>query len=316
MTATLYMFSTADATLTGAVNGVNTVFTPNHTVVASSVIAWINTIPTGFTVVSGAVHLASAPLTGDTVYVRGSSEEEASTGSGVSAQTIIQDALTEIGILPQGATAGTNDLAWGLAKLNDLLDSWNVDDLFTYYTDDVQHSIITFAASYTIGPSAADIIAARPKKIISANWIGSSGLRMPIGIMDVSEYGEISDPTSSAETPVNLYYKPTFPNGTIYLRPYPTVAGILELFTESLLSSFAALSTVYALPLGYKRALTLSLAEDLCGSFTVQAPAKLELQAHMARMKIRSNNMTTVKVESDLPGTAGGYFDPLTRTWR
>ncbi|MFA5265177.1 MAG: hypothetical protein WC378_15245 [Opitutaceae bacterium] len=316
MPSTIYTQSTADLVdpLIGLVNGVNTDFTPSHTVVGSSLTAWVNGFPISATLVGSVVRLAVAPLAGDTVYVRYSSEEEAGTGSGVSALTIMQDAATEIGVLPQGSVLSTADSAWIFSKLNDLLDSWNADDLFLYYTGDAQYSVAA-AASYTIGPSGATITAQRPKKIYFANWVDAVGKRTPIRVVEAQEFGTISNLTDTGTTPTTLYYKPTSPNGIIYVYPVPTVAGILELFALSQLSAFANVATVYALPPGYKRALTLSLAEDICPSFGVTPSALLASQARKIRDKIKSQNITIPTLESDLPGTSSGRFDPLTRGW-
>jgi hypothetical protein len=316
MPVTTYVFSTAtgdgNEVLTGAVDGSNTDFTPSHTIVASSIHAFINGVPISAALVGSVVRLIAAPALGDTVYVWGSSEEPASSGTGVSALTIMQDAATEIGVLAQGATLSTNNQSWILSKLNDLIGLWNAESLFIYFTDSTQYPIITSAASYTIGLSAADIIGSRPKDIKSAWWIDSSGSRTQLGIMDKYAFENMQDISSSASTPRNLYYKPTYPNGTIYLLPYPSTVGTIELFYDSELSSFSSVSTICPLPAGYKKALTLSLAEDICGSYGIDATGELKRKAHLARMIIQGSNIVIQKQSSDLPVSkysSGGFME-------
>lgn len=224
----------------------------------------------------------------------------------VSGQTIIEGALYELNKLGQGQTIAPADLAFGLLKLNRLIDQWKAERRFVYY---IAHESYPFAASkqsYTIGPSGADFNAARPVRIEYANLIVTEttpNYSKPLNVIEVSDYSEINVPAQSGAEPFVIYYQATHPNGTIFPWPYPEnapgpLANRLELYTWAQLSGFALASTTVELPPGYEEAITLTLAEKLAQAFGKTVSAEFRDETRKARSIIGHINTVAPRMKT------------------
>lgn len=224
----------------------------------------------------------------------------------VTGTTLCTDALRAINIGDAFNAPSDEDLALALGWLNRMIDRWNADRLNIYYMADDSYAWTTSKQSYTIGPTLADFTAVRPAKIERANLIVVStdpDYRKPLEVIDVSDYSEITVPAQSGSEPDRIYYKATYPNGTIYPWPYPendadVLLNKLELFTWAQLSALAALSASIYLPPGYEDAITLSLAEKLCIPFEKAVPQALAREASKARGIIKSLNANPAKLKT------------------
>ena len=75
--------------------------------------------------------------------------------------------MQEIGALAAGETAGAEDAALGLNKINRLFDSWNAQSQFIYGTLLFQGTLTPNHNPHTLGTSGADYASAQAK--INAN---------------------------------------------------------------------------------------------------------------------------------------------------
>jgi hypothetical protein len=216
----------------------------------------------------------------------------------VTAATIIEAALKKINVLGAGQTINAADQALALSELNDLIDVWRTQRRFVLHYTQVSAAFGSSKVSYSIGSSDADIIAARPVRIETANLVVVSenpDKRKQLRIIDVHLFSRIDVPEQSGPEPEILYYKPTYPKGTLYPWPYPenseaALANKLELFYWSQLERFASVSTSVDLADGYEAALKLSLAEILAPIFGVVPSDILRAHASAARMLIGAIN--------------------------
>jgi hypothetical protein len=317
MAATVYLETSAD-TLVGTINNSNKVFTVSHVPAPTTIISWINGIPVSNTSLSTAITLGTAPLVGQVVSIRYLDTEEVASSGDLSAQTIIQAAMQELGVLAQGVNASSANLAWGIEKLNDMIDLWNTNNIIVPYIDNIPYAIASSKTSYTIGPSGADFTGKRPIKIEGANWINTSGDKYSLECINVDSY--FNEPKLTSGTiPSRLYYKPTYPLGTIYLIPYPSGAGgYLEIWANNQLSQFSDLTTTYSLPQGYRLPIKSNLAVSLAPSFQVEVSPMLAATANNSLLAIKSMNTRAVPVYSDLPGSwsCPMTFDTDTMGWK
>ena len=218
---------------------------------------------------------------------------------------MIDDALVEIGVLRQGQTAGANDATYGLKKLNRMLESWNLQGRKVYVI--VHASLGVFPSSkqsYSIGRDGSpDFTADRPTRIIRANLLLTAGdpdTRIPLEVMNMATYADLTVPALSADIPTRLYYQPTIPNGTLWPWPFPTdLTNELELFTPEQLNSITTAGDSYDLPPGYEDAIVLSLAEAFCAPFSKTRTPELKEQARLARGSIESLNLKPPLLSSD-----------------
>jgi hypothetical protein len=178
------------------------------------------------------------------------------------AADIINGALDILGVTEEGQSGTTTQLAIGLVKLNDLIDSWNSERL-TLFQEYEETFTLTTASQYTIG-SGQTFNTTRPERIISALYKQTGGTDY-YGIKILTskiEWDRLSQRTIS-DFPSYLWYDNAYPNGTINI--YPQQAGSLVLTTIRQLPEFAATSTTVSLPPGYRKALKYNLAIDLQG---------------------------------------------------
>jgi hypothetical protein len=216
---------------------------------------------------------------------------------------IIRSAVQALGRLGQGRGLSQSEKDDGLIVLNAMLDSWAARRLFAYEIAHASYAFGSSKQSYTIGPSGADFTAARPLRIERANLVivGAEESRTPLQVINFDEYADIPIAGLSSGIPVKLYYRPTFPKGTLYPWPYPTdTANKLELFVWAQLSSFAALATEASLPPGYLEAVIYSLAEKLAPTYRLPISPDVERLARQARALISGVNSQSPKLATDI----------------
>lgn len=123
-----------------------------------------------------------------------------------------------------------------------------------------------------------------------------SGLDYPIEIISQDRYIEIGFKAIAAPWPIVAWYNPTMPLGTIYFYQNPSGAGELHLFSDRILTDFAALTTDVRMPPGYARALKRNLARDLAPEYGVAWTSQHEKLAREAYDNIKSLNQVPLPV--------------------
>ena len=199
------------------------------------------------------------------------------------AQVVINTALTIIGRLGPGRTAGPSESAVALQQLNAMLLSWSSDRFQIYNVGTASYNLVTGQSSYAIGPTAADFAVARPIRIETAGILttnaSSEVIRTDLKILNQAEYYAIKQKQAKSSLPDALYYDFLFPNGNLVLFPVPTFSGTapkLELGTWTPLATFATLTTDNSYPDGYERAIAYNLAVELAPLYQ-QPPNKVTL---------------------------------------
>lgn len=236
---------------------------------------------------------------------------------------LVRAALLEIGVVDPIETVTSELQAYGLEKVNRIINDWNAEHGATYVEEFADHTLTPNLNPHTIGSSSATFtVTQRPVSIEWANIV-ISDVRYPVAIHQAEWYANLPDDTISDSIPTDLYYAPGWPNGSIYLYPVPNTARTLELWTRAVLSSLTAAGTV-SLPPAYENALVLTLAESLTSPLSVPMPQALPAQAREARGRVWANNITVPRLQtrdSGMPSSGvGGGFNWRTgqgggRTW-
>ncbi len=208
------------------------------------------------------------------------------------AGSVIKRAMRLLGQLDSGATPTTDEYTDGLEVLNDLVDSWNNDQLlcFSYQTESL--TLADGDSSYTIGASG-DLNTTRPVEILEA-YVISGTTSYPVKIINEAEYAAIPDKDSEGDFPTRLLFRPTMASSqaTVIVHPVPSAANTLKITTRVVVSSFAATSTTVTLPPGWNRALATNLAVEWAPEFEV-TPAGSVLKAAVESLALikRTNIM-------------------------
>lgn len=222
-------------------------------------------------------------------------------------EAIIDAAFTELGVKPVDQPLGPNESTWGFSKLNRLLGQWATRRLFVAYMSFTAYTFSASQQSYSIGPSGADFTATRPVRIERANLVivaDSPDTEMQLEVINTDDYASLNIPALSSTIPTRLYYQATYPNGTLWPRPYPTTTtNKLRLFVWNQITEYAALSDTVTLPPGYLDAIVLSLAESMLAQYPTVAAAQYIIDgARRARAAIQGLNSVLPNI-----GTADGF---------
>lgn len=178
----------------------------------------------------------------------------------MNANSIIKAALRRLMVIPSGQTPTTAQYADGLEVLNDLVKSWSAD-LNLVYEDTVESlSIPAGTQSFTIGASG-DQTSTRPLEIRVAT-LTSGNVEYTMDITDEKTYSSFSNKASRGQ-PFRLYYRNTYPNGTIYFEKTTDTAYTLNLHSIKQLTQFPDGTTEISLPEHYERALKANLAIEM-----------------------------------------------------
>jgi hypothetical protein len=207
----------------------------------------------------------------------------------MTAQTIITQALIDMGIYFPGETPAASESSNGLTKLNIMLDSWSgARDLI--YEIGLALYALSNAQTFPIGPTATSPFnVARPIKIETATiviTIGGKLLRFPLQIIREEEWTAISDLGATGTVPSKLYYDPSEPNAALNFHPIPLASATtqVELGTWTAVQQFALLSTNATLPPAYYKAILIGLQLELAPTYGNLVSAQiLELRAQQLK---------------------------------
>lgn len=216
-------------------------------------------------------------------------------------QTIVNSALTILGILEQGGTPSTSDSNDSLAELNAMWDAWGIDEGLIYAVKAISKALGANTASVSIGNGATWNTPA-PSRVYRA-FIVTSGNRNEIKVVDAETYFSHNDLSASAGTPDEVYLDfnidPTTGFATVYTWPVQNGTPTLELTVAAPFSVWA-LVTAYVLPEGYQDLIQYSLAYRLIPRFVGSVPqeiiAVVTSIAQKAEARIREMNAMNRKL--------------------
>lgn len=193
-----------------------------------------------------------------------------------SAQTLINIALTDLGILDQGGTPSYSDSTEALSRLNMLIQQWRLEDLYIWAVEVASYPLVLAQKSYQIGPGAADFNAARPDYIEQAliSIMGpnpNNALTHEMKFITQKEYGNLVDQNALGAIPARIYNDRASPISNLYIWPTARcdTATNLVLYTWAQLSQFPTLFDSAELPEGYAEAITSAMALRLAPMFGV-----------------------------------------------
>ncbi len=188
------------------------------------------------------------------------------------AQTLFTQAWVDLGVGFPGETPPASESANGLAKLNQMLDSWSGARDLVYEIASATY-LLTAIQSNAIGPTGtAPFNVARPIKVENAQiviTVGAKLLSFDLEIVPQTKWQGLSDKAATATVPLMLYVDPSVPNAVLNLWPIPlcTAVTYIELGTWNPVGQFATLATSINLPPTYQRAIVLGLQLELIPTY-------------------------------------------------
>jgi hypothetical protein len=161
---------------------------------------------------------------------------------------LVKGSLRLIGAIAVGETPSADEQADALASLNDMLDSWSLENLIVYAKVRETKVLTASDGSYTFGLTG-DINTARPIRIENAGVIPSGDTQeLPLEIITKDQWAAIQLKSTESTIPSVLYPEGTYPLETLNLWPVPSEAATLVLYSWNQLSTFASSNTDVELP--------------------------------------------------------------------
>lgn len=193
-----------------------------------------------------------------------------------------------------------SDLGAGLIGLNDLIASWSVDDILVPVVITENFTLTTGQGSYTIGPGG-DFNTVRPTKIQRGIYIrDSADVDYPMRVITRELYNNLAIKDADGR-PTRLYYKPSYPLGTIFFNFVPTLAETIYFDSLKPLTEITNISATLVLPPEYKKALRFNLAIELAPEFAdIKIPELVIRNAEESKDALeRVNSISLEEVKFD-----------------
>lgn len=227
----------------------------------------------------------------------------------VACSAIITAALFEIRVARAGDVPAPEIMDYGLQLLNELFDGLNASpDRQAIYAEQFLNFTLTPNLNpHTIGPTGTFVQASRPASLEFASINLGGGpppIYRPLNIRGKAWYANQHVPDLAALFPSDVYYEPSFPNGSLYQWPIATMAYQIRLWMRTLLQGVTLTST-FALPVGWQSAIRLTLAEMLAPGLGQTVSASTAQRARTARSNIFANNTEPPRLHTADSGLGG-----------
>lgn len=204
---------------------------------------------------------------------------------------LINSALRLIGMLAEGETPSAETSQDALSALNQMIDSWSIERLSVYNTQDQVFTWPTDTITRTLGPTG-DFVGNRPVLIEDSTYFRDPTTNVSFGVklINQQQYNGIAVKTVTSTYPQVMWVNMTFPNITMTIYPRPTRALEWHFVSVQELTQPATLGTTLYLPLGYLRALKYNLASEIAAEFGVEPSPTVQRIAMAAKRNIKRIN--------------------------
>jgi len=203
----------------------------------------------------------------------------------------INRALRLLGVLAEGETPSAATSQDALVALNQMIDSWSIERLAVFCTQD---QIFTWPAGLitrTLGPSG-DFIGLRPVLLDEATYYRDPGTNVSFGIKFINQqqYNGIAVKTVTSTYPQVIFTNMGFPDITMSIYPRPTRDLEWHFVSVQELNQPANLATELFYPPGYLRAFTYCLAMEFAPEFGVEPSPQVQRIAMTSKRDLKRIN--------------------------
>ena len=203
----------------------------------------------------------------------------------------INRAFRLLGILAEGETPSASMSQDALMALNQMIESWNIERLSVFCTQDQVFTWPSGEISRTLGPSG-NFVGLRPVLFDDATYFKApNGVSYGIKFINQQQYNGIAVKTVTSTYPQVIFVNMTYPDAEIYLYPRPTQDLEFHFVSVQELDNPATLATDLFFPPGYLRAFTYNLAMEIAPEFGVEpSPQVMRIAMTSKRDLKRINN--------------------------
>jgi hypothetical protein len=204
---------------------------------------------------------------------------------------IINGALRLLGMLAEGETPSAETSADALFSMNQMIDSWNIERLSVFSTQDQTFTWPAGEITRTLGPTG-NFIGNRPVRLDDATYYRDPSTNVSFGIKFINQqqYDGIAVKTVTSTYPQVIFVNETFPDVTMTIYPKPTRVLEWHFISVEPLSQPATLATELAFPPGYLRAFRYNLACEMAPEFGVEPSLQVKRIAMVSKRNIKRIN--------------------------
>ena len=203
----------------------------------------------------------------------------------------INRALRLLGILAEGETPSAATSQDALVALNQMIESWSIERLSVFCTQDQTFTWPAGEYIRTLGPSG-NFIGLRPVLLDEATYYRDPGTNVSFGIKFINQqqYNGIAVKTVTSTYPQVIFVNMGFPDITMSIYPRPTRDLEWHFISVQELSQPATLATELHFPPGYLRAFTYCLAMEFAPEFGVEPSPQVQRIAMTSKRDLKRIN--------------------------
>jgi len=210
-----------------------------------------------------------------------------STNFNETAQEIITDALTELGVWAEEESLEAADLERGLRALNRMLKAWQAEGVMIWTYAEGQLTTVLEQASYEFG--AGGDFTTVPFEILDMR-INRGGNDLPMNRLSREDYYALPNKTTSGY-PTQFYYDRQRSSGMLYLWPTPDVSlGTLKFTYRRTIMDVDSGANDFDVPPEWMEALVFGLAKRLVGAYSMAGKpeaARVEQEAERTYLVVK-----------------------------
>jgi len=204
----------------------------------------------------------------------------------------INGALRLIGQLAEGELPSQETYQDCLTAMNQMIDSWSVERLAVFATQDQVFTWAPGVIHQTLGPSGT-FIGNRPVQMDDSTYFKdpTNGISFGIKIINQQQYDGIAVKTVTSTYPQVMWINMDYDSIDMYVYPVPTKALEWHFISVTELAQPATLATMLSFPPGYMRAFKYNLACEIAAEFGVEpSPTVARIAMASKRNLKRINN--------------------------
>ena len=203
----------------------------------------------------------------------------------------INGALRLIGQLAEGETPSAATSQDALTAMNQMIDSWSIERLAVFSTQDQVFMWPPGAISRTLGPTG-DFVGNRPVLLDDSTYFRdpASGISFGIKIINQQQYDGIAVKTVTSTYPQVIWINMNYPDIEMYIYPVPTKVLEWHFISVTELDQPATLATVLSFPPGYLRAFRYNLACEIAAEFGVEPSPQVSRIAMTSKRNLKRIN--------------------------
>lgn len=204
---------------------------------------------------------------------------------------IINGSLRLLGMLAEGETPSAATSQDALSAMNQMIESWNLEKLMIYNTQDQMFTWPTDTITRTLGPTG-DFVGNRPILLEDSTYYRDPTTNVSFGIKFINQqqYDGIAVKTVTSTYPQVIWVNMTNPDITMTIYPKPTRALEWHFISAQEIAQPVTLVDTLAFPPGYLRAFRYNLALEMAPEFGVEPSNDVRRIAVVSKRNLKRIN--------------------------